>query len=164
MQGNISTLLEEKGKNWILTKSMKTNVKSVAAALSLPVLFYLLKRKTTGKEEKPRDDKVYEVEQVLKVGVDANFYKQLKYILKICVPAWKSWTVGILALHTIFLVLRTYITVVVARIDGMLVKELVAGQGRKFLRTLGVFMAIALPATFTNSMVSLIVFGGFDCN
>jgi ATP-binding cassette subfamily D (ALD) long-chain fatty acid import protein len=62
---------------------------------------------------------------VLKVGVDAKFWKQLKYILKICVPSWRSGTVGILALHTTFLILRTYLTVVVARIDGALVKELV---------------------------------------
>ena len=65
---------------------------------------------------------------VLKVGVDAKFWKQLKYILRICVPSWRSGTVGILLLHTIFLVLRTYLTVVVARIDGRLVKELVNKQ------------------------------------
>nr|KAJ3418089.1 hypothetical protein HK105_000358 [Polyrhizophydium stewartii] len=56
-------------------------------------------------------------------------------------------------MHTFFLVLRTYLTVVVARIDGRLVKDMVAADGKSFLRGLGYFMAIALPATYTNSMV-----------
>lgn len=122
------------------------------SVLLIPVIYYFAQKKKSIPKEQV--EKVYKIDKILKVGVDANFYKQLKFILKICVPSWKSWTVGILIMHTIFLVLRTYITVVVARIDGMLVKELVAGQGNKFLKTLGVFMAIALPATFTNSMVS----------
>lgn len=62
----------------------------------------------------------------VKVGVDGRFYKQLRYILRVCVPSWKSRPAGILALHTLFLVARTYLTVVVARIDGRLVKELVS--------------------------------------
>jgi ATP-binding cassette subfamily D (ALD) long-chain fatty acid import protein len=73
--------------------------------------------------------------------------------MRIVVPSWKSGTVGILALHTFFLVMRTYLTVVVARIDGRLVKDLVNGNGKSFMKTLGVFMAMALPATYTNSMI-----------
>ncbi|KAJ3270885.1 hypothetical protein HDV01_007356 [Terramyces sp. JEL0728] len=49
--------------------------------------------------------------------------------------------------------MRTYLTVVVARIDGRIVKDMVAGDGRSFLRTLAIFMTIALPATYTNSMI-----------
>jgi ATP-binding cassette, subfamily D (ALD), peroxisomal long-chain fatty acid import protein len=131
---------------------MKNSSKTALAVSILPLLVYFARTRKSAKKTTV-DEKVYRIEKVLKVGVDSNFFKQLKYILKYCVPSWKSRTVGILALHTIFLVLRTYMTVVVARIDGMLVKELVAGQGHKFLKTLGVFMAMALPATFTNSMV-----------
>jgi ATP-binding cassette subfamily D (ALD) long-chain fatty acid import protein len=132
---------------------MKNSSKTALAVSIIPLLVYFARTRKPAKKATTDDERVYRIEKVLKVGVDANFFKQLKYILKYCVPRWKSRTVGILALHTIFLVLRTYMTVVVARIDGMLVKELVAGQGHKFLKTLGVFMAMALPATFTNSMV-----------
>lgn len=64
-----------------------------------------------------------------------------------------------------FLILRTYISVVVARLDGRyvsviivyninrLVKDLVAGDGKAFLKSLGYFMAISIPATYTNSMI-----------
>ena len=87
------------------------------------------------------------------MAVDSNFLKQLKFILKICVPTYRSGTIVILALHTFFLVLRTYMTVVVARLDGRIVKDLVAGDSKSFLRSLGLFMGIAIPATYTNSMV-----------
>ncbi|KAJ1342803.1 hypothetical protein BSLG_002622 [Batrachochytrium salamandrivorans] len=87
------------------------------------------------------------------VAVDARFFRQLKHILAICVPSWRSSTVLLLAMHTVFLVLRTYLTVIVARIDGRLVKDMVAADGKSFLRGLGLFMTIALPATFTNSMI-----------
>ncbi|KAH6588998.1 hypothetical protein BASA50_010354 [Batrachochytrium salamandrivorans] len=89
----------------------------------------------------------------IKVAVDARFFRQLKHILAICVPSWRSSTVLLLAMHTVFLVLRTYLTVIVARIDGRLVKDMVAADGKSFLRGLGLFMTIALPATFTNSMI-----------
>eukprot|EP00842_Homolaphlyctis_polyrhiza_P004052 jgi/Hompol1/4648/HPOL_003791-RA len=87
------------------------------------------------------------------VAVDGKFFKQLSYILRICVPSLRSSTILILVFHTFFLVLRTYLTVVVARIDGRLVKDMVNADGRSFLRGLGFFMAIALPATYTNSMI-----------
>ena len=63
-----------------------------------------------------------------RVGVNMRFYKQISYILKICIPTWRSKTLGILALHTVFLVLRTYLSVIVARLDGRLVKDLVCGD------------------------------------
>ena len=59
------------------------------------------------------------------VGVNAKFYAQLVYILRICVPTWRSKTFGILLMHTLFLVLRTYLSLVVATLDGRLVKDLV---------------------------------------
>jgi ATP-binding cassette subfamily D (ALD) long-chain fatty acid import protein len=62
---------------------------------------------------------------VVKVGVDRRFYKQFQYILKIAVPNWRHKTILILVLHTTFLVLRTYLSVVIARIDGLIVRDLV---------------------------------------
>lgn len=91
--------------------------------------------------------------KVVNVAVDKKFFLQLRYILAICIPKWTSGPIRILTLHTIFLVLRTYLTVVVARIDGRLVKDLVAGEGKAFLKSLMTFMTIALPATYTNSMI-----------
>ncbi|KAJ3041333.1 hypothetical protein HDV00_009474 [Rhizophlyctis rosea] len=89
----------------------------------------------------------------VKVAVDSRFLRQLRFIGRICVPKWKSKTMGILALHTFFLILRTYLSVIVARLDGRLVRDLVAADGKEFLRGLVYWFGIAIPATYTNSMI-----------
>lgn len=88
-----------------------------------------------------------------KVQVDRKFLKQLRIILAICIPTWKSKTVGIVTLHTFFLVLRTYLSLVIARLDGRLTKDLVSGDARSFFKSLGYWFAVAVPATYTNSMI-----------
>jgi len=55
--------------------------------------------------------------------------------------------------HSTFLILRTYLSLVVARIDGRIVKDLVAANGKDFLQSLTLFFAISIPATYTNSMI-----------
>lgn len=89
----------------------------------------------------------------VKVQVDRQFLKQLKIILRICVPTWRCKTVGIVSLHTFFLVLRTYLSLVIARLDGRLTKDLVSGDARSFFKSLGYWFAVAIPATYTNSMI-----------
>ncbi|KAL7753936.1 ATP-binding cassette long-chain fatty acid transporter pxa1 [Sorochytrium milnesiophthora] len=90
-----------------------------------------------------------------RVGVNKTFFRQLRAILAICIPRKSSKEVMILALHTIFLLLRTYLSVVVAKIDGRIVRDLVAANGKEFLRGLAYWFAIAVPATYTNSMIRL---------
>ncbi|ORZ40258.1 ABC transporter transmembrane region 2-domain-containing protein [Catenaria anguillulae PL171] len=109
----------------------------------------------------PDADAQFEIRQLFaqlpptnqRVGVNKEFFRQLKAILRICIPGIKSKEILILALHTLFLLLRTYLSVVVARIDGRIVRDLVAANGKEFLRGLGYWFAIALPATYTNSMI-----------
>ncbi|KAJ3311471.1 hypothetical protein HDU76_003113 [Blyttiomyces sp. JEL0837] len=91
--------------------------------------------------------------KVVKVGVDNRFYKQFRYILAIAIPNWRHKTVFILVLHTTFLILRTYLSVLVARIDGMLARDLIAANGPEFLKSLSYWFLIAIPATYTNSMI-----------
>jgi ATP-binding cassette subfamily D (ALD) long-chain fatty acid import protein len=70
------------------------------------------------------------------------------------VPGWKSKELRLLISHSVFLVLRTLISLYVAELDGRLVSSLVRGKGRDFLVGLVWWMVVAVPATFTNSMVS----------
>lgn len=60
-----------------------------------------------------------------RVNVDRAFVKQLSAILRIVFPSWRSKQVGIVALHSAFLVLRTLLSVAVARLDGKIVRALV---------------------------------------
>ena len=88
-----------------------------------------------------------------KVELNREFFKNLLRLLKICIPGWKSKEFRLLIGHSVFLVLRTMISLYVAELDGRLVSALVRGKGREFLLGLVWWMAVAVPATFTNSMV-----------
>ncbi|KAH7320135.1 ABC transporter transmembrane region 2-domain-containing protein [Stachybotrys elegans] len=89
-----------------------------------------------------------------KVALDREFFKSLLRLLKIVVPGWQSKETRLLISHSFFLVLRTLISLRVAEMDGAIVKALVKGNGKEFLMRIVWWMLIAIPATFTNSMLS----------
>lgn len=90
-----------------------------------------------------------------KVELNREFFKNLMRLLRIVIPGWKSKELRLLISHSVFLVLRTLISLYVAELDGRLVSSLVRGKGKDFLTGLVWWMMVAVPATFTNSMVSL---------
>ncbi|KAG5974340.1 hypothetical protein E4U55_008235, partial [Claviceps digitariae] len=89
-----------------------------------------------------------------KVALDRHFFRSLLRLIKIVVPGWRSTEARMLISHTFFLVLRTLISLRVAEMDGAIVKALVRGHGKEFLSRIIWWMIIAVPATFTNSMLS----------
>lgn len=88
-----------------------------------------------------------------KVELNREFFRALMRLMKIVVPGWKSKEARLLISHSFFLVVRTLISVKVASMDGAIVKSLVKGNGKEFLKSIVWWMIIAVPATFTNSMV-----------
>ncbi|KAI9869482.1 MAG: hypothetical protein M1813_000271 [Trichoglossum hirsutum] len=89
-----------------------------------------------------------------KVELNREFFRNLFRLLKIVIPGWRSKELRLLISHSVFLVVRTLISLYVAELDGRLVSSLVRGKGREFLVGLVWWMMVALPATFTNSMLS----------
>ena len=89
-----------------------------------------------------------------KVELNRDFFKSLLRLLKIVIPGWRSRELRLLASHSVFLVFRTLLSLYVAELDGQLVSSLVRGKGRDFLLGLLWWMVVAVPATFTNSMLS----------
>ncbi|KAJ2821839.1 ATP-binding cassette long-chain fatty acid transporter pxa1, partial [Coemansia erecta] len=85
--------------------------------------------------------------------LDRVFLRQLRALARIIIPSLASKEAAIIAMHAVFLVLRTWLSVVVAELDGKIVKHLVRGHGRRFLAGLLSWFAIAIPATYTNSMI-----------
>ena len=69
------------------------------------------------------------------------------------VPGARSKEARLLVTHTVFLVVRTLISLYVAELDGRIVSALVRGKGKEFLSGVIWWMCVAVPATFTNSMV-----------
>ena len=92
-----------------------------------------------------------------RVELNREFFRNLMRLLRIVTPGWRSKEFRLLISHSIFLVLRTLISLYVAELDGKLVSNLVRGKGRDFLTGLVWWMVVAIPATFTNSMVSFCV-------
>lgn len=88
-----------------------------------------------------------------KVELNREFFRSLLRLLRIVVPGWRSKETRLLISHSFFLVIRTLISLKVAAMDGAIVKALVKGNGREFLMRIVYWMLIAVPATFTNSMV-----------
>lgn len=104
-----------------------------------------------------------------KPNVDRVLLRQLLAILRIAFPSWQSKEVFILVLHSTFLVLRTVLSIAVARLDGKIVRDLVyfaftppsfrlqhlqvSADGKGFLKGIGLWFALAIPSTYTNTMV-----------
>ena len=90
-----------------------------------------------------------------KVALDREFFRALLRLVRIVVPGWRSKEMRLIISHSVFLVLRTLISLKVAEMDGAIVKALVKGSGKEFLTRILWWMLIAVPATFTNSMVGI---------
>lgn len=93
-----------------------------------------------------------------RVELNREFFKSLLRLLRIVIPGWRSKEFRLLLSHSVFLVLRTMLSIYVAELDGRLVSNLVRGKAKEFLSGLAWWMIVAIPATFTNSMVSLFSF------
>jgi ATP-binding cassette subfamily D (ALD) long-chain fatty acid import protein len=85
--------------------------------------------------------------------IDQKFIQGFIKLLKICIPTWTCKELLILLLHSTFLILRTLLSLYVADLDGRIVSALVQKKVKAFTWGLITWMAVALPATFTNSMV-----------
>lgn len=109
-----------------------------------------------------------------RVGVNKDFFRQLAAIWRIIVPRATCKEVGLISAHTTFLLLRTYLSLLVARLDGKLVGDLVrrflvcsvkktwpltqmlsqvSANGKGFLRGLVYWFLLAIPSVYTNAMI-----------
>ncbi|KAI9308165.1 ABC transporter transmembrane region 2-domain-containing protein [Cunninghamella echinulata] len=89
-----------------------------------------------------------------KVDVDMAFLKQIQRLLKIVMPGIKSKEFGMLVVHSGFLVFRTILSVYIASLDGRIVSALVQGKVKDFVLGIIWWMTVAIPATYTNSMLT----------
>ncbi|KAI0976798.1 ABC transporter transmembrane region 2-domain-containing protein [Xylaria arbuscula] len=91
-----------------------------------------------------------------KPGLNLAFLHQFLSLMSIMIPRWTSKEAGLLVSHGAFLMLRTYLSLVVARLDGELVRDLVAGHGRLFLWGIVKWCGLGGFAAYTNSMIKFL--------
>ena len=68
-----------------------------------------------------------------KPGLNLTFLHQFLALLNIMIPRWNCKESGLLLSEAAFLMLRTYLSLIIARLDGEIVRDLVAGKARMFL-------------------------------
>ncbi|KAK0632025.1 ABC transporter transmembrane region 2-domain-containing protein [Immersiella caudata] len=91
-----------------------------------------------------------------KPGLNLAFLHQFLSLMSIMIPRWTSKEAGLLVSHGAFLMLRTYLSLVVARLDGEIVRDLVAGNGRLFLIGLVKWCGLGGFASYTNAMIKFL--------
>jgi len=91
-----------------------------------------------------------------KPGLNLAFLHQFLSLLSIMIPRWNSKETGLLVSHGVFLMLRTYLSLLVARLDGEIVRDLVAGKGRAFFWGIIKWCGIGTFASYTNAMIKFL--------
>jgi ATP-binding cassette, subfamily D (ALD), peroxisomal long-chain fatty acid import protein len=91
-----------------------------------------------------------------KPGLNLAFLHQFLSLLSIMIPRWSSKETALLLSHGMFLVFRTYLSLVVARLDGAIVRDLVAGQGQSFMLGLLRWLSVGTLASYTNAMIKFL--------
>lgn len=82
-----------------------------------------------------------------------DFVFQFLKLLKIMIPSYVCRETVLLSGHTIFLLLRTFLSIYVASMEGAIVKYIVRKDAKNFAKMLLKWFTVALPATFINSMI-----------
>ncbi|KIV81555.1 hypothetical protein PV11_03731 [Exophiala sideris] len=91
-----------------------------------------------------------------KPGLNLAFLHQFLSLLNIMIPRFRSKETALLMSHGVFLVLRTYLSLVVARLDGAIVRDLVAGNGKSFMFGIFRWLSVGTLASYTNSMIKFL--------
>ncbi|CAM4909282.1 unnamed protein product [Rotaria socialis] len=87
------------------------------------------------------------------IGINKRFFNQLLVIIKILIPRLRSDSFVLFVTHLTALISRTFLSVYIARLDGAIVKSLVQRNPRDFIRTISIFLTVAIPASFINSFI-----------
>lgn len=98
-----------------------------------------------------RESSVYDLKNF--PAFNKVFLQQLARLIKVMIPSVWSIEAGLLILHTLSLIMRTFLSIYVAKLEGCVVKFIVRKDIRMFSVQLSKWLLIALPATFLNSLI-----------
>lgn len=82
-----------------------------------------------------------------------SFAREARAILCVLFPQWNCRAMHYLIIHTVLLTLRTYLSLVVAELDGRIVRSLMSANAPDFFSGLLEWLALGIPACYTNSLI-----------
>ena len=85
--------------------------------------------------------------------LNRQFFHELNYLCKIMFPHVFSKQSFLLFIHTLTLICRTFLSLYVAKLEGLLVRNIVQKNFLMFAKKLIQWLLIALPATTCNSLI-----------
>uniref|UniRef100_A0A3Q2DLC0 ATP-binding cassette, sub-family D (ALD), member 2 n=1 Tax=Cyprinodon variegatus TaxID=28743 RepID=A0A3Q2DLC0_CYPVA len=165
----MSKILEAAAK-WDRTAAAKRALILAAAAYGVRTLYPIIWKQLCG-NKKPKSDRLLASQpengsacpgkaqidsagdRKASPGVNAEFFKQILELAKILFPKLVSKELGLLCLHSVALISRTFLSIYVASLDGKIVKTIVEKKPRHFIMQLMKWLLIAIPATFVNSAI-----------
>ena len=136
----------------LIAKSKKKKVLSFSILVILIYFFlnFLRNRKKDNKLKNPQQT----IRKKSKGQVDGLFFSRLWELVKIVIPSWKTQEVGYLIGLTVFLYLRTYLSIYLATVKGRIVKGIIKLDLNLFLKGLLNLALCAFPGSFINSCMT----------
>ncbi|XP_035236772.1 ATP-binding cassette sub-family D member 1 [Anguilla anguilla] len=147
------------------TSAVKKAVLLLVAAYGVKKLYPFVSGKLRGGVDKRLDGKLPQrsnggspdVEKAKKKSsspaVNREFFDRLIRLLRILFPRLVCKELGLLGVHSLALISRTFLSIYVASLDGRIVKTIVKKDPQAFVWELTKWLLIAIPATFVNSVI-----------
>ncbi|XP_046895220.1 ATP-binding cassette sub-family D member 1 isoform X2 [Hypomesus transpacificus] len=144
------------------TSNAKKAIALLIAAYGVKKLYPLIWAKLGKRTSKPLGAPLPHSTEVVEVSakkkssspaVNREFFQRLGHLLRILFPKLFCKELGLLGVHSLALISRTFLSIYVASLDGMIVKTIVKKDPQAFAWQLTKWLLIAVPATFINSVI-----------
>lgn len=150
MPSVLSKVGEASGNSFVSYMLKNTKRQAISASV-IAIIFFLIKiRVTKPKPVHVRLDPAKERKKN-RGKVDGIFLKRIIHLLKVLFPSWNVRETYDLSLLTVFLVLRTFLSIYISTIQGGIVKSIIKMDWNMFLKKVGSMALCAIPASFINS-------------
>lgn len=135
----------------LILKSKKKKVLTFSILIIL--VYFFLNHLKNRKKVDPSKIKLSQPKKS-KGQVDVLFFQRLWELIKIVIPSWKSAEIGYLIALTVFLYLRTWLSIYLATVKGRIVKGIIKLDLNLFLKGLFNLALCAFPGSFINSCLT----------
>ncbi|KAI7862588.1 ABC transporter transmembrane region 2-domain-containing protein [Spinellus fusiger] len=143
----------------VLSLLVKKSTKPSGVFILISVVLALYKAKTMLKHQKQATRKESSTRpQKHKVGVNAQFFDQMRRLLPICVPGVFSKEAGLLTILATVLIARTWLDIWFSAFNGSVVKAIVSRNKKEFVaKAIIEFGLMMWPMSIVNNSLKLCI-------